>query len=323
MLNLRKNYKLFKSKLKLSFLKFYLAGRFDEKDIILISSSPRSGSTMLSNILKAIPKSCVLFEPLHLNHVPESKAAGFSWRTYLPPEKEWPEGKAFLKKVFQGKVINKWTSREMELREVFNSNTMIVKFVRATQLLPWICNNYDIQRPIILLRHPCAVIASQLKSSDWNQAKQPAALDFLVDYPLFKSALQKTETVEEHLAATWAMEYLPVLMQTKADKFIIITYEELLLHPKKALSKIFNSWNLDVDIENAVARIKTPSSVVYKSGISGIDGWKKQLSSRQIANILNIVHGFGIYFYNENVEPDYKILYDKSLSNKIIKTGLI
>jgi len=251
-------YRLLKSKLKLIFLKIYLNGRFNEQDVYLMTLSPRSGSsTMLSNALRAIPKSCVLFEPLHLRRVLEAKVAGFSWMTYIPPEMEWLEGKAFLKKVLEGRVINDWTSREMNFRETLKANKLIIKFVRATQLLPWICNNYDIQRPIILLRHPCAVIASQFKSSDWNKAKRPNATEFLKDYTLYKSALQKTKTVEEHLAATWAIEQVPALMHTESCKAIIITYEELLLFPKKTLNRIFNVWNLNVDIDDAVKRIKS------------------------------------------------------------------
>jgi len=112
---MKRKISILKKNLKLVFLKIYLSGRFDEKDVILISSSPRSGSTMLSNALKAIPKSFVLFEPLHLRQVPEAKAAGFSWVTYLQPINKWPKGKAFLKRVFEGKVINEWTCREMRL----------------------------------------------------------------------------------------------------------------------------------------------------------------------------------------------------------------
>lgn len=321
-LSFKRKYHLFQKDLKLFFLKTFMAGKFKEKDIYLITSSPRSGSTMLSNALKAIPKSCVLFEPLHLIHVPEAEEACFSWRTYIPPEKEWPVGKAFLKKVFKGKVINEWTSREMSLREVLNSNTMIVKLVRANRLLPWICNFFNIPKPILLLRHPCAVIASQLKSSsDWNNPKQPDIPNFLEDLPIFKSALKNTKTTEEYLAASWALDQIPVLMQTKSENIIIVTYEELLLKPRETISRVFKLLNLDVNIEEAVSRLKTPSSVVYKSGISGIDGWKKQLSAKQIENILTVVNSFGINFYSKDIEPNYKILYADNLSYQIQKAG--
>jgi len=315
-------YKLLKKKLELSILKIVLSGRFRENDVYLMTSSPRSGSTMLGNALKIIPRSFVLFEPLHLRQVSEAKAAGFLWRTYVSPETKWGNGKLFLKKVFEGKVINDWTRREMAFCESLRANKLVVKFVRASQLLPWICNNFEIQKPILLIRHPCAVIASQLKSSsDWNNTSRPEAPEFIKNFPLFKSVLQSTETEEEYLAAQWALDQLPALTQIKSEGIIAITYEELIIHPKETLSKIFKSWNLDVDIDDAVSRLKKPSSVVHKSGISGIDGWKRQLSTDQIHKILSITTKFGLTFYGKDELPNLELLHSHALPEIICEAG--
>jgi glycosyltransferase involved in cell wall biosynthesis len=319
---LKSKYRKIKKGLRISFLKYYLGGKFDESRVILISSSPCSGSTMLSNALKAIPKSFVLFEPLQLTHVPEAKSAGFCWRTFIPANMKWPEGKTFLKKVFEGKVINDWTIREVSVSEAFYLETMIVKSVRTNRLLPWICNTFSIKKPILLLRHPCAVIASQLKSStDWNQTKQPDIPEFIEDFPIFKAIILNTKTIEEHLAVTWALDQLPILMKLKTYPCIIVTYEELLLHPKKTLSNILNSWGQDIDIEDAVSRLKKPSSVVYKSGISGIDGWKKQLTTNQIDKILAITSKFGLTFYGKDEFPKPNLLHSTKLPDSICDAG--
>jgi len=53
----------------------------------------------------------------------------------------------------------------------------------------------------------------------------------------------------------------------------------------------------------------------------GIDGWKKQLTTDQVKKILHIVHGFGINFYSENIEPDYEILYYSNLTESIHLSG--
>ncbi len=322
-MNLKKKYSLLKTKLKLALLRAGLKSHFNQKQVYILTSSPRSGSTMLSNALKAIHKSYVLFEPLQLNHVPEAKAAGFSWRTYAHPKSKWPKGKAFLENIFKGRIINAWTSKEISLGEVLNSNTMIIKFVRANRLLPWICSTFNVPKPILLLRHPCAVIASQIKSPDWNTVGRPDTPEFIENFPLFKLALLKTETVEEHLAAQWAMDQIPALMQSNTGNIIVITYEELLLYPKQTLSKIFNSWNLEIDINDALYRLKKPSSVVYKSGISGIDGWKKQLTIIQTKKVLNVVNSMGITFYNHELEANYDKLYNDNLSKQIQKAGNI
>lgn len=180
-------------------LKPYMAGRFDENRVLLLTSTPRSGSTWLGNLLKSLPKSCVLFEPLQLQHVPEAKSAGFSWRTYVDPESKWPDGEAFFRRVFEGRVLNGWTSREMSLSEAWLSQTMIIKFVGANRMLPWICKTFKVRSPVLLISHPCAVIASQLKSTAWQAISRPDEPTFIAKYPLFKEALSKTESVEEFL----------------------------------------------------------------------------------------------------------------------------
>ena len=88
----------------------YLAGRFDEQRVLILTSSPRSGSTLLGQVLAAIPNTCTLFEPLNLASVPEAERAGFSWRTYVASNKRWPEGEAFLRQVFEGRVCLLYTS---------------------------------------------------------------------------------------------------------------------------------------------------------------------------------------------------------------------
>jgi hypothetical protein len=268
-----------------------------------------------------MPNSCTLFEPLHLKEVPESETAGFSWRTFVQSEEEWPKGEAFLNQIFQGKVINNWTTREMSFRKVYGSNKLIVKFVRANRLLPWICRNFKIPAPILLLRHPCAVISSQMDYG-WKNAKRPDIPQYLEQYPRFKAALLKTECDVEYLAGLWALDQLPALLHPKPHPWIIVTYEELFLRPEETLAKIFKKWNVTIDYSDALAKIEQPSSVVSSSGISGITGWKNNLSTEQISRILNAINSFGLTFYSENNEPDYKTLLRSNLAQQIQDAGI-
>ena len=66
-------------------------------------------------MVSSIPGSVVLFEPFHLSEVPEAKRAGFSWRTYLPQDDQWPEGKDYIRRLLEGRVLNDWIMREASL----------------------------------------------------------------------------------------------------------------------------------------------------------------------------------------------------------------
>ncbi len=44
----------------------------DYSKVMIISGSPRSGTTWLGELISNIPKSIMLFEPLNLNHNPKA-----------------------------------------------------------------------------------------------------------------------------------------------------------------------------------------------------------------------------------------------------------
>lgn len=312
----------FERHIRSAVLRKKLSGRFDENRALLISSTPRSGSTLLSQVLGSIPNSCTLFEPLHLDNVPEAEAAGFGWRTYIPPQESWPEGKAYLKRVFKGNILNGWTVREIPYRDASNTDWLIVKFVRANRLYPWLCHHFDLPAPILLMRHPCAVISSQLDYG-WKGQDKPHLPEYLSDYPRFRNEYALIKPGIQTLAAKWAFDQLAVLMQPKPHPWMIITYEELVLRPRETVNRIANRWGVEIDIDDALSNLSTPSSVVtgIRQTISGIDGWTKKLTDEQISQILATVNRFGITFYDERLEAEYAMLHGETLSQSIELAG--
>jgi len=310
-----------KKRLRIALLRRILAGRFDRDRALVVASSPRSGSTLLAQVFAAAPGVCSLFEPLNLTEVPEAAAANCSWRTYRDLDAEWPEGREFFTRVFEGKTVNQWVSREIPIRSAGKTDKLLVKFVRANRLLPWLCHNFALPAPIFLMRHPCAVIASQLKFG-WANAQRPAAPEYIQPFPAFQRLLDRTQTDVEYLAASWVLDQLPPLMQPPPHPWNIVTYEQLVLDPESTIAHLIRAWDLDITIETALDRIQRPSSVVSKSGISGLEGWKKQLSPEQIARVLEIVRGFGLTFYSESIEPDRAILHSPDLARNIQRAGL-
>lgn len=305
-------------------LSYYLPGKFDESKIYIITSSPRSGSTLLGQVLDEIPKSCPLFEPLQLNYVPEAKAAGFSWRTYVHPDKEWGRGKAFFHKIFEGRVINPWTTMEMSLTKAIKANCMVVKFVRANRLLPWLCNNFTIPKPILLLRHPCGVVASQLNYDHaWSDIQRPEIPEYIQQYPKFIEIIEEANSEIEFLTITWILDQLPVLLSETPERWMIITYEDLIRQPEKTLKYISNQWQVNLNTEKALAKLHKPSTVVSTSGISGVNGWQKKLTKEQINTILKLVHAFGLSFYSYQDNIDYLQLHDSAMALRIKQAGLV
>ncbi len=301
-------------------LRRLLGGRFDPTRAFVVTSAPRSGSTLLARMLTSMGSASVLFEPLNLRDVPEAAAAGFDWSTYRGPGTRWSDGEIFLRRVFEGRIINPWTARELSLSSAVRAQRLIVKFVRANQLLPWLCERFRLPAPILLIRHPCAVVASQL-GYGWRGTLRPDCPAYLAPYPGFRAVLANTGTQAAHLAASWCLEYLPAFLTPQPAPWLLLTYEGLLLQPRAALTRIGEHWGVRFDMEKVMAIMDQPSSTVSSAGIRGLNGWRQVLSPAQVSSIHAVVQGFGLCFYGDADGPDEARLYAPDLAARLHAMG--
>jgi hypothetical protein len=273
---------------------------YDEEATILVSGSPRSGTTWLASSLSALPSSAVLFEPLQLEHVPAARRAGFRWRTFVPPGRAWPEGERFLRRVFSGRVLNGWTAREIAIpRRV---ETWIVKCVRTNRLLPWIAERFNFRRPLLIVRHPCAVVASQLNRSwpadvgeaDTEHPFGDRVNDFVASLP----------TVEERLAAVWALDTLVPLSSPHPWPWEMLCFEHLVRGGLDVLSGVFSNWGLSTPtgIAERLSRLSSTADARTAGG-DPVTSWRGRLSASQTRRILDVVRRLGIEIYDEDVMP--------------------
>jgi len=85
-----------------------LLGGFNEKSVFIQASSPRSGSTLLfAGFAGDFQKHACCSNRSMREFVPEANTAKFSQQAYVDPNQSWPEGEAFLRRAFSGRVINK------------------------------------------------------------------------------------------------------------------------------------------------------------------------------------------------------------------------
>ncbi len=295
----------------------FIAKNYDLKDTIVLSSSPRGGSTWLAQILSTLPGYSVLWEPLGLRGVPEAQKIGFNWRTYIPPGTEWDEAELFLKKILSGQLLSLHTLWVCRLQRVFFTKAWVVKFCHANMLLKWLTEKFSIRKPVLLIRHPCAVVSSQMKVGDVFDIRTPH-IDprFIKDYPQFESTLTKLNTWEEALAGTWCQEYFATLSLPKPHPWLLVTYEKLVRNGKEEIERIFSTLGFNTP-KAAIDQLKIPSKTTKRKSsiVTGGDQlavWKKKLTRDQIKRILDVVSAFGLDFYFDALEPDYNRLYSEN-----------
>ena len=285
---------------------------YDLRQTIVLSGSPRGGTTWVAEILSTIPRSSLLFEPLHLKWNPELKQIGFRWHTYIPPGLDWPEAEKYLRRALKGRILHAGTLRQVGLKQLWQTKVWIVKFTRGNLLLKWLTEKFRIRTPILLIRHPCAVVASQLVHPRFRNPGPPLSMcpEFATIHPQFDDLLKSLETPEERLAARWCMQYYAPLSLPKPHPWRLTAYEKLVRDGGRELEQMFRIWGLEVPSE-ARSRLSRPSATtakesnVYK-GKDPLYSWRERLSSSQVKRILNVVGAFGLDFYSEELEPNYE-----------------
>jgi hypothetical protein len=290
----------------------YNAKTYDIKNTIVVASSGRGGSTWLAEIIGTLPGYPIIWEPLHLGKNPECKNYGFNWNTYIPVGDRDPIKKNYLNFLLTGTNLStaKVSSLAFHPIQYLRFRGFLVKFVNANLILNWMLEQFPIQA-ILMIRHPCAVIDSQLRHSAWHHVNKNN-LTFLeqiaADYPHLTEIFHQIETREEALAFAWVLKTYVPLIQPKSRSLYITTYEDLIDNAEVEVNKIFDFLHKPVP-SKAYRQLKIASNTTQNisnvaTGKNPLTGWKDNLSATQIENILNIVHRSGIDFYTDDILPD-------------------
>ncbi|AEK73261.1 sulfotransferase [Thermococcus sp. 4557] len=283
-------------------------------DTIAIFGSPRSGSTWLMELLESIPGYKSVFEPFHPRWYPEFGRNGFPYAPHVPDEGELVWLADYLGRVFSGKVHAMFPYRR-PVRSRLRASRLVVKFVRANTILPWVAGNFRLRGFYFIIRHPCATIASQISTGYHSRITTEQLAEEVRRAGLEELAgrIAGLNTEIGRLAAVWAFEtYLPLASGEKP--WYTVVYERLVSEPKEELPAIFARVGEEVPAA-AWERVGRPSMVTGKSYGKEYIGtpkqllkWREKLSGRQVKEILEVASWFGLDFYTTEPEPDYDAL---------------
>lgn len=283
--------------------------QYDLKDTLIIAGTTRSGSTWLAEIVSAHPEAGQIFEPLSPTNVREARKCGFTFNTFLEPGSQWPAGKVYLDKVLRGQVLTPWTTSQIPVCKAKNIRFLVIKFVRANLLLGWLARNFPVRPPALIIRHPCAIVASESRRFPLPNIDALLKSQFFNKYPYLKERCKDLSLPEEARALKWCMRYYASLALPAPYPFVLITYEALVRRGEEELGRLYKKWGMSVSQE-ALARLDRPSRTVSGEsqivrGKDPLTGWKKHLTRQEISNILKVVDLFDLNFYTEDVEPNY------------------
>ncbi|MGH1367088.1 MAG: hypothetical protein ACRBCL_00625 [Maritimibacter sp.] len=261
-----------------------------------------------------LPQTARLWEPLHVGNVRYFRRAGFSFRQYIEENSTDEATRHRFEALFMGKILSPYMVSQTTPRDLWAAQRLQVKFCRATQILPYLTNAFSFEcAPVHIIRHPCAVVSSQMKWGAWDKVNPKISEAEILASPLllpYRDTLLKIQTIEERLAAFWAIVNKVAL--THADRKLrwqTVHYENLLLDPMEGVCAILKRWNIapPTHLEELVRR---PSQTTLTSSpITGgnvehqLSLWKNRLSEHSVSAILDIVHEIGVDIYDASPTP--------------------
>jgi hypothetical protein len=268
----------------------------DPRRSLVVAGAGRSGTTWLAEMLTAAAPSRQIFEPF--NHEFVGEPARDYELHYARPGEPDADLRAFLDKVFSGRLRGVWVDRYVDcLRPRYR----VVKMVRANLMLGWIVHEYPLIPILFVIRHPCAVVLSRMEHG-WDPDKeirlvlaQPAlGTDHLGE---LYEGLRHLRSREEKHAAIWGVCNRVPLCQPERAGLKVFRYENLVDRPDTEVPALFRAAGLTADdrILKRVPRASQTSSPWHGPLEAGERKWRwtQVLNADQIRRILAVAHEFG------------------------------
>lgn len=277
------------------------------QDPVVVVGAPRSGTTWVMRLIAKQPGYCAIFEPLHARWWPEAREAGFGNRPLTGDDRK----RAYLDRIFKGEVPRqsirrpRWSLsiganpgrllRGMGKR--LFADRLVVKFVSACRLLPWMVEEFPDCRYVYLIRNPYAVVSSQLSRGassylddrvrpfDYlNEAQQSAPVAELCDRiradaaeVLDEAAVREIDSLEGCLVLSWYADNLVAQRAAaRSEAVLTVSYEDLLRNTNDEVDRIHAHIGAGPASSKNI-KVKDPEQQLHK--------WREQLSDRQIESV--------------------------------------
>lgn len=271
---------------------------------VVIVGSPRSGTSWLMHLIAQRPQYCALFEPLHPRWWPDAREAGFGDRTWEGDERK----RGFLRQVLSGTKASRRPRFSPRVDgdpkrlvrgglQRLQAERLVLKFVRATRLLPWMVEQFPDQRYLHVVRDPYAVVSSQLRTGitayvddgPWpydllNEERQPESrVDLLCErirkdaaQVLAESVVRRIDSLEGCLALSWYADNRVAQRVVNREAVLAVCYEALLTNTEAELDRIQKHIGATF-LRPAEGGVKDPHRQLHK--------WQEQLTDAQVDRI--------------------------------------
>jgi hypothetical protein len=307
---------------------------------VLVTGSPRSGTTWVGLMLATSPQLYYVHEPFNPDHPPGRGVCNIRFshyqtyitdsneKRYFKPIQRMVDGcydlpAAILESRSLADIKKVWGQKKQYDGYGRQGMRPVIKDPIALMSAGWLARRFDLQ-VVVMIRHPAAFVAS-MKRLNWGFDPTRWALSqkmLLSDYiaPL-EDELRNLERhpgdVIDQAALLWKTAYHVVSMYIQEyPDWIFLKHEEISHQPLASYKQLFSKLGLAFTSE-VQAQIREHSNASNPSHASGtekltklnsrkvISQWKKVLSVEEILRIKAIVGDVADRFYTQSEWEPY------------------
>jgi len=270
-----------------------------------------------------------IYEPLEINRYNPYR----NMIPIIPLNKKHSKRQLLMLKKYFNEIVLQGKLRGYSQWNFFNKNynfiteRYVVKLLNALPLIDWFANNFDI-KIIYLIRHPIPTSLSIMRKN-WKNTNNKYLYnpDFINKY-LTEEMLECSNKIMKKgnnmnkFILEWCLKHLYPLSVCNKRDWLTITYEELLLKPRKMIDLICEYLDLP-DREKMLKSMLKPSKradnhskkdIIMKGSSYLVYRWKKDIKVEIECEAMSILETFGIDSYNQgSIMPSEKFLHFGSL----------
>jgi hypothetical protein len=264
---------------------------------VFLSGTGRGGTTWLSNVINYDNAYRYIFEPFHPAYLP--KISHFTDRQYIRPDSRDSIYLRPAKRIIGGKINNRWVNK-------FNRKILVrrrlIKDIRTNLMLGWLHESFPQIPIVLLLRHPLAVVNSQM-ANGWSAdlrtfLNQP---DLMADHlEPYRDLLETTTDNFESLLLHWCIETKVPLHQFRGRNggTYVVFYENLYSKPEVEIPRLFAFIGRDYDsavmktfqLASKTSRMDSP----VRKGKNPIYNWQNSISLGQQKYCFDVLRRFDL-----------------------------
>jgi hypothetical protein len=235
----------------------------------------------MGDLLNAANTYRVMFEPLHPDEGIDLGKRLTNWQ-YLRPDHDNPALIRELRQVLTGRQRNAWTDKFNSAANI-RAKQILVKEIRMNFSLRWIYAQVPEMPIIYIVRHPGAVISSQMRMK-WGTfanlyQKMLTQNDLFEDHlSAFEGQMRGAHGEFEMRAMMWCAAIYTLTRQFQPGEIAWVFYEDVVRNPIGETERLFRYLRHPFDsvVADAIAKVANVPSATTKSPVKQSQDWVKQ-----------------------------------------------